>query len=411
MTRRIAATVILALALAPLAPAGGPVYSRFALGDILHFGSNRAYAMGITGVAFTEDGFVNIYNPASLSRLSLTRFTGGFEYVNSSIEDAGGSQRFATGSFQSLALAIPASSDDGIVIFGAVTPYSLVDYDVVVQETVAGSASTQTFSGTGGVSTLSLGTTYRPVTDLSLGLTFSYHYGAIQHRSKVDFADAAFADNELRTSQFLSGTSFTFGMTYGGLSSLLGTSSLQPLTLGLVLTTPATLSIKEERFLLTQRTADTSLVRRGTGSLPFRWGLGAAYTGAALIVSGDLVVEQWSSADFFDPPAVEVNNSLRAGLGIEFPARRDPTSYWERVAYRTGFAYHASYISINGQPVNGWSVSGGIAFPIGPDARMNLGLQVGSRGTTDNGLSKESFFKLSLSIDASEAWFLTIEED
>ena len=411
MIRKTVSTILGVLFASQLVMGGGPVYSRFALGDILHFGSNRAYAMGIVGVAFTEDGFVNIYNPASLSRLSLTRFAAGFEYRNSSIEDALGSQNHATGGFQSLALAIPVSKSNGIALFGAAAPYSIVDYEVAVREGAGSGASTQTFSGTGGISNLSLGATLRPVNDLSLGLTYTYHYGTIQYRSELDFDDAAFADNEVRRSQYFSGSSVTVGMTYDGFTSILGLPASHPLTLGAVLTTPASLSIKEERLLLTENSSDTALVLRGTGTLPFRWGLGASYAASSMVVSGDLAVEQWGSANFFEPPAVEIRNSLRAGLGVEFPPKRDPVTYWERVAYRAGFTYNASYISVNGQPINGWSLSGGIAFPIGPDARLNLGLQAGSRGTTENGLTKETFFKLSLSLDASETWFVTIEED
>ncbi len=384
---RIVSHSIAFIALTASTFAGGPTYSRFGIGDILYFGSNRSYAMNVMGVALTGDGYINIYNPAALSRLSFTRLAGGFEYRSSSLEDSGGSQRFATGGFQSLAIAIPLSTSNGIVLFAGANPTSAVNYDVSIPDVIAGNQVTQNVSGTGGLSALSLGTSYRPSENLSLGLTYTYHYGTTRQHLILDFEDGSFADSELRKSFFHSGSSFTLGMTYDGLSTLLGSPSLKPLTLGMVVTTPASLSVKEERLLFTENSADTTVVRRGTTSLPLSWAAGIAYTGERGIVAADLAMQHWGSANFFEPSAVGIRNSMRAAVGIEFPGPKDPVTYWDRVAYRAGFAYTASYISVN------------------------LGLQFGSRGTTANGLTQDTFIRFSVSVDASEAWFITIEDD
>ena len=96
---------------------------------------------------------------------------------------------------------------------------------------------------------------------------------------------------------------------------------------------------------------------------------------------------------------------------MEFGARQNPETYWERVAYRAGFTYTSSYVAFNGQPLSEWYVSGGLALPIGPDARINLALHLGSRGSTVQGLQKDNFLRVSVSFSASERWFITIEED
>jgi hypothetical protein len=391
--------------------AGGPPYSRFGIGDLIHFASNRAYAMGILGVSLSDDGQINLHNPSGLSRVAFTRIAGGFEYRSSSLEDASGTQRFATGGFQSLALAVPVSTTHGIVMFAGTRPTSTVNYDIVVTEPVAGNAATQTVTGSGGLSQLFLGSSFRPAEDLALGFRYEYHHGTIAQRLAVDFDDGSFSDNELRTSQFYRGSGLTLGMTYDGLHSLISSPSLKPFSIGFTFSTPVGLSVKEERILLTQTTSDTALVTRGSARLPAAWSAGVSYNGERLVVAADLGVEHWSSANFFRPSFVEIRNNVKIGLGVELPARRDPVTYWDRVAYRAGFSYTASYLSVNGQPVNGWTASGGIGLPIGPDARLNLGLQFGSRGSTENGLIEDSFFRLSLSFDAGEAWFITIEDD
>jgi hypothetical protein len=409
--KRLLSTTVAVLVLTTSALAGGPPYSRFGIGDLTLFGSNRSYAMNVMGVALTQEGYINIYNPAALSRLSFTRFAGGFEFFSSTLKDAADTQSFATGGFQSLAIAVPVSTSNGVALFAGTSPTSAVNYDVTIPGSIAGNAVTQNTVGTGGLSALFLGTSYRPSTDLSLGLTYTYHYGTIRQRLVVDFADGSFADNELRKSFFHSGSSFTLGLTYDGISDLFGSPSLKPVTIGLVLTTPASLSVKEERLLFTENSADTSLIRRGSTTLPLSWTAGMAYAAERIVVAADVAVQQWNSANFFEPSPVGIRNSLRAAVGIEIPGRTDPVTYWDRVAYRAGFAYTSSYIVVNGQPVNGWSISGGLGLPIGPDARMNLGLQYGSRGSTANGLTQDTFIRFSVSVDAGEAWFITVEDD
>jgi len=66
---------------------------------------------------------------------------------------------------------------------------------------------------------------------------------------------------------------------------------------------------------------------------------------------------------------------------------------------------------MNGQPINEWYGSAGVGLPIGPDSRLHLGIQLGSRGVATGPVQKESFLRISASFSASEAWFIAIEED
>lgn len=402
MKRTILITLGLCLAVVS-AQAGGPTYSRFGLGDIFLYGGPRAYAMGLTGVALTGDGFINGMNPAGLAGITRTRISGGFEFLISTLTDQSGSQDFSRGGFQGLSLAIPASTDDGLVLFAQTNPFSRVDYNAAVRSTQPPTPVTQEFKGLGGLSNLSLGASYRPHPDLDLGLKFTYHYGTIQQVAAINFDDPSFEDSELQTSLFHSGSSFTFGLAFRGIN---------PIVIGLMVTTPAKLSVKEERILLTSTSSDTTVVARGTTDLPLSIGLGASYVlGERTVLSGEVFFQQWESANFFGIPPVGIRNSTRVGLGVEFQPPRNPDTYLSAVAYRAGFTYHSTYYSLNGQPINEWYGSAGAGLPIGPDSRLHLGIQVGSRGTVSGSVPKESFFRLSASFSASELWFITIEED
>lgn len=404
--------LVLCVGVTTQADAGGPIYSRFGLGDLHLFGSNRATAMGILGISLSGDGFINRFNPAGLSRISLTQVSGGFEFNRTTSTDPSGSTTLARGDFQSLALAIPASTSDGIVIFAETSPYSLVNYKVKVRTGAPGIPSTQMLTGSGGLSSLSLGASYRPTSDLSLGLKYSYLYGTIFQTSGVTFDDPSFSQSEVDRSLFHRGSMVTVGLQADSIGRLLKSSWLNSVSFGFVLTSPANLSVKEQSVILTPSSADTAVSARGKSTIPLGFGLGLSYAAAArTLIAGDVFLQQWKSATFYGSPPVETRNSLRAALGVEFAPSANPSTYWDRMAYRAGFVYHASYLVLNGQPLNEWYVSGGMAFPVGPDARVNVALHLGSRGTTAQGLQKDNFLRLSLSFSASERWFITIEED
>jgi len=404
--------ILLIIGSSVTASAGGPIYSRYGIGDIAYFGSNRAFAIGVMGISLGGDGFINRFNPAGLSRISLTRVSAGFEFSAVNLKDQSGSTRFARGDFQSFGLAVPISEKHGITLAAETSPYSNVDYKVQVRELTPGSPSTQTFSGIGGLSTLSLGLSYRPREDLSLGMKYSYVYGTIEQITKVEFDDASFTNNEFHVSRFHSGSIFTLGFLVESLGSFLGSPSLSPLQIGATITTPAKLSVREERILLTSTSVDTTSVLRGKTNLPFSFGFGASYqAGERLLLTSDILLQEWQGANFFGGSSVGIRNSTRFGAGVEFLPKRVPSTYGDRVAYRAGFAYNSSYYKINGIAIDEWYVSGGIGLPVGPDAKMNLTVHVGSQGTMNSGMQKGNFVRFSVSISASEAWFLTLEED
>lgn len=394
------------------ASAGGPTYSRYGIGDLAYFGSNRAFGIAVMGIGLSGDGFINRYNPAGLSRISLTRISAGFEFSTVNLKDQTGSTKFARGDFQSFGLAVPISKDHGVALMAETSPYSNVDYKVQVRELTPGSPSTQTFTGVGGLSTLSLGLSYRPREDISLGAKYSYVYGTIEQITKLEFDDLSFTNNELSASRFHSGSFFTLGFLVEDVGSFLGSPSLSPFQVGAVMTTPAKLSVREERVLLTSSSVDTTSALRGKTDLPFSFGLGITYhAGERLLVTSDMLLQKWQGANFFGGSSVGIRNSARFAAGVEFLPKRVPSTYGDRVAYRAGFAYNSSYYKIGGEGIDEWHLSGGIGLPIGPDARMNLTVQLGSQGTLNSGLQKNSFVRFSVSISASEAWFLTLEED
>jgi hypothetical protein len=108
---------------------------------------------------------------------------------------------------------------------------------------------------------------------------------------------------------------------------------------------------------------------------------------------------------------MELRNSFRTGIGFEAIPSKGADTFWKRIYYRAGFAYNSTYYKIHDVGINEFIMSGGVGLPIGPESRLNIGVQVGVRGSIDNKLQKDTIFRLSIAISASELWFQKYEED
>ncbi|MCX6141767.1 MAG: hypothetical protein NTZ35_00965, partial [Ignavibacteriales bacterium] len=159
-------------------------------------------------------------------------------------------------------------------------------------------------------------------------------------------------------------------------------------------------------------TTDTTL--RGTGKvdLPVSFGFGLSYLVAnRYVITGDASFMQWQNAQFFGSTNPQMRNSSRFGIGFEAMPLRETESFLQRIAYRAGIYYNSTNYLINGTGINEIFLTGGFGIPIGPDTRLNIGLQAGTRGTTTNNLQRDTILRLSLSFSASEIWFMKVEDE
>jgi len=387
---------------------GGPIFTRFGVGDLLHFGGSRIDAMGGAGISLIGDGFLNRLNPAGIARISFTRFSAGFEYSGYSSSDANGSGMYARGAFKGLGLAFPISRENGIVMMLEASPYSTVNYATQSRDSLL----QQDFYGTGGLSMISIGSTYAPAKRLTFGVKMNHVYGRIRQVGNFTFFDPSYLNSEVHRSDFYGGYTFTIGGIFDGFGNLFNSPSLDPLCVGFVLTTPTTLSVDRESVLSTTESTDTTF--RGTGKvdLPVSFGFGLSYLLAdRYVVTGDASFMQWQKAQFFGSTIPQMRNSSRFGIGFEALPLRETESFLKRIAYRAGIYYNATNYLINGTGIDEIFLTGGVGVPIGPDTRLNIGLQAGTRGTTTNGLQRDMIFRLSLSVSASEIWFMKVEDE
>jgi hypothetical protein len=408
---RIKVTLTIFTILFPLiAHAGGSSYSRYGFGDILRYGDSRIYAMGGTGIALVDDGSINLLNPAGMSRISFTRFSSGFEYDRFSSKDNSGSSFYSTGGFQGLAFAIPISRENGIVMSLEATPYSKVNYAISSSnfDTLSGSVQHQTFYGSGGLSYLGLGLSGSPLNTLHIGGRLNYMYGRTRQYQTSSFDDGDYTSTTFDRTIYYSGFTFMFGAIYEGIDQLLNLPSLHNLSLGLTLGTASSLDANAERIFSEGDTTN----QNGTANIPLSAGFGLSYLlQGRYRFLGDFVVENWGNLKPFALDPVTLRNSYRTSIGFEVIPEKGADTYWKRMFYRAGLAYNSTYYQINGVGIDELLMTGGVGLPMGYESWLNIGLQVGLRGTTDNNLQKDIIVRFSVAVSASELWFLKFDEE
>ncbi|RPI03440.1 MAG: hypothetical protein EHM64_12295 [Ignavibacteriae bacterium] len=405
--------IFLIAALPTGSQAGGSAYSRYGFGDILRNGDSRTYAMSGTGISLIDDGFINLLNPAGLARISYTRFSSGFEYTNFLSKDETGSSFYSTGSFQGLAFAFPISKEHGMVMAAEFNPYSKVRYgitalniDTLIQE--------KTLYGSGGLSSMSLSISATPLNSLAVGARLNYMYGSTRQYQTSVTSNASYTATTFDRNTYFSGFTLTLGAIYEGVADLFSLPSLRPLTLGMTLTTASALDaeLKETYPGISYTAGDTVVSTSGTAGLPLSLGFGLSYLFQDRYrFMGDIVSENWASTEYFGSRPADLRNSFRASAGFEALPAKEANSFWKRIVYRTGIAYHSTYYQINGVGINEFLVSGGLGLPMGPESQLNIGLQIGIRGSTDHHLQKDTIIRLSAAISASEIWFLRFDEE
>ncbi|NNK76544.1 MAG: hypothetical protein HKP42_10845 [Maribacter sp.] len=92
--------------------------------------------------------------------------------------------------------------------------------------------------------------------------------------------------------------------------------------------------------------------------------------------------------------------------GFYIPNYNSIGKYWNRVVYRGGVRFEETGININGEGINEFGISFGVGLPVGRlFTNMNIGIEVGRRGTTDFELVQENFFNTFISLSLNDRWF------
>ncbi len=130
-----------------------------------------------------------------------------------------------------------------------------------------------------------------------------------------------------------------------------------------------------------------------------KWLLGAEIT---LKNKGSLV----NNYNDFDNVGYERFTKYTIG-GFYKPNSKLFSSYFERIIYRAGLKYEKTGLIINAQSIIDKGFTLGLGLPItGTFSNINIGFELGKRGTTKANLVQEDYANLSISFSLNDKWFV-----
>ena len=110
---------------------------------------------------------------------------------------------------------------------------------------------------------------------------------------------------------------------------------------------------------------------------------------------------------FNDITNVSYENATRYTLGGYYiPNYNSFSSYFKRVVYRGGFRYENTGLIIENKSIQDAALTLGLGMPLrGTFSNLNIGFEVGNRGTKASGLVREHYMNFSIGLSLNDKWF------
>jgi hypothetical protein len=391
-------------------------YSFYGIGDIKFKGSVENRSMGSISV-LPDSIHINIQNPAQLACLKLTGLALGGTYANTKSKTETQEAKARRTSLDYMIVGIPVGKVG--IGFGLI-PYSSVGYKIGRTAYVTNNNNDtirsiiSRYNGIGGVNKVFLGFGYRLTKNINIGGDLQYNFGTIETNSLQYQTDLQYGSRENNVSD-LRGVNFDLGITYQTkVNSKYSFFSSLAYTPEAVLTSGNTRNIEivlvtssSVRPVETQNigVADTKI------KLPSKLSFGSGFGQVKKwLVGGEITFIQNSvmSNRFTDINGATFENSVRYSLGGFFiPNYNSYSSYYKRMVYRGGVRYENTGLVIQDKSITDFAANIGLGMPLGGTfTNINIGLEIGRRGTKYYNLVEENYINISVGLSLSDKWFV-----
>ena len=405
----------------------GSIYSRYGLGERSDFSSSQGAMLGRTGVSVRTGVYNDLNNPALWGDQTVTTFSisGGVTGVRSVDSVTPGASRATAGDLFGLQFGVPILPGRLGATIGY-RPYSRTNYraatngSVETGDTPADSMiSYQTNQeGAGGLQQIGGGLGLRLGEAVQVGVSADVIFGSTEYLERTTFDGVGYQEvRRARATQYR-GVTATLGLAATARKLARDTDAL---TVGAALTLPTSLTGERTETLGSSLDRDTlSTLQTGNATLPLVGRAGLSYlSGTGWLATVEGLYEPWSQftsslpVPGFDAGAAsgvdQLRDRFRVGGGVEVvPAGRARTaSLLQRSAYRIGGYAERALYAPTGSDLHTLALTGGLSLPTRlSGARFDLGVEVGTRGSTDGVLVRDTFVKGSATINFGERWFV-----
>lgn len=398
-------------------------YSIYGIGDIQTSGFATNLAMGDIKYSLSSISNINVANPASYSNLRFTTYEVGFNNVATSLRNNGSSQSNNDGYISYVAFGAAPKLNRWGLSFGLM-PYSKMGYDISSKVTTLDLDTIEYYyQGQGGLRKVYLGNAINIFQDsvhqLSVGVNAAFLFGNFQKSRRVlAGSNSGFQNSRYTTTTYTNDFDVDFGLQYKR-----KIKDRTIMTLGATYTPggkkKSTANIESYTFTGTvaaQQVIDSVLNKEESGyiTMPaqFAGGFSIDYD-SRLTLALEYSQVQWSQYRWFDK-AESLNNSWQVAFGGSYMPTLQVGKFFENIKYRFGTHVGSSRVSIQNQNVNVYGIAFGVGLPLWRSnslSRVNLGFDLGQRGSNNNGLIAErySIFSIGITINPNyryDGWFV-----
>ncbi|MCU0448549.1 MAG: hypothetical protein MUC97_01735 [Bernardetiaceae bacterium] len=405
---------MMCLAAAPtLAQTGNSPYSRFALGELAQPPSVYSQAMGGIGVSNSTPLVINGINPALLARNRVVAFEAAFTGEHKYVSNADVTRQHTGGNLGYLAFAFPIAKR--WTAGAGLRPFSAVNYQLVREDRLPNTPTfvQYTFRGTGSISQAYFASGFEVYKGLFVGAEAAFNFGGIRTESRSRLLDTPLS----YTTELVD--SYNFGdLTYKlGAAYRLPLSKDESLNFGVTYNPASNVRVTQFRALQRLRStdevasADTLLPSTSQNlRIPQAAAFGISYEKAFKYTVGvEYSYQNWSEfASFEQTTNTRLTNTYKLAAGGEIiPNIQSVNNYFARVAYRAGAYYALQPVAVNGKQIDEFGINFGLSLPVNRNfSSVNLSFAYGRRGTTENGLIRENFFRFNLGLTVNDPlWF------
>jgi len=406
----ISALIILAL-LMPLFSAGqnntSSPYSKFGIGDLSSVGYGRNLALGGAGLGVRDPYLMNLKNPASLTAIDSMNFL--FEMgVNGQFTQAssvGHDEYYWDGNLSHLTMGHRYTN--WLMGGYGLMPYTNIGYRIRTSTSLEGDEGSviTDWEGSGGISKIFYSLGLKISKNFSLGGEVAYYYGPVTELRKTWTLV-----QPLNPTLYYSNTRYQ-GFSYKGAFQFSANLDKRGTALNIGATFSPGQKLWGKSEILIQQQYGSSAVdsmyyneKKATSIyMPMNYGAGLSFVWKGkYLFAADYELANW---DDVNKDKTYINQTIYS-VGLEI-LPQNKLNYFDRCAYRAGFRYDSGYLNTKGYAIDDMRFSLGIGLPIQKSGSMvNVTLEAGQRGTTQIGLIRERYTKMTVAFSFQDFWFI-----
>lgn len=399
---------------------GNSPYGAYGIGDVKFDNTVDISSMGGISTAYIWDfnNNFNFRNPAANTNLELTTLkvegTNENNYYKSDFNNVNTTKHSTY--LSNIAIAFPISRK---IKFGmGFQPYSSKTYNILTTSDLNQTDNileAHRFHGEGTLNTVQAAFSYQINPEFAVGLRSNFYFGKLYDIEEVTFTGAELISG-YSNSYKIESFNFTLGTTYQK-----KLANDRRFTAGATYTFGNTGSMKNVYtnstyyYLLGENKAYETIIEEKTTYdkkfLPQEASLGLGYGhDTKWFLGAQLDYKKGENFNFLGQ-TLNYQDSYRYSVGGWYlPNYNNFRSYFSRVIYRYGAYYEKGNLQINGSSINKMALTAGVTLPFEKSQinRMNsidIGLELGKRGTLDNNLIRQNFINLRVGINFADKWF------